>query len=100
MANQCPCGCGRKVPLGRGGAAKVARRMAGWLEALREVDPEVFPPEHRGDLPVFIENGEQLEAWLLEHVHKTALPGRTPDLMDLNRRVQAFEGAAVKVIAV
>lgn len=100
MAETCPCGCGRKVPFMRGGAAKGARSMRELLVLLEDGTVDRFPPEHRGEVEQFISTGHELENWFLEHVHKTATPTRTPDLLALSRQLRAYLEAAAKILSV
>ncbi len=102
----CPCGCGRKVGWGphKKGAAigyVEADMMLVFVEpilrdSLEYDDPS---PRERSEMEKFIYNGKQLRGWLLEHIHGTASPSRTPDMMQLQQALEAFREDAAAIAA-
>jgi len=92
MADRCPCGCGTRVGLLKKGAAKATQTMDEALAALHEVirdldtDPELRAEfEDSEALRSFEQGGKQIRSWLLDHLHGTARPGQTPDLLAIKR---------------
>lgn len=102
----CPCGCGRKLGWGphKKGAAVGYVEISELLafvtpmveDSLRLDNPT---PQNRSETERFLANGAQLKRWLLEHVHGTATPGRTPDLRQLSSGLQAFEQDTARILA-
>lgn len=91
MAEICACGCGRKAPFGRGGAAKALAnlvealdiwedRSQQWLELTGGIDDR-----SRAIIKKQTEEGRLIKQHLISHIHKTARPGVTPDLMRVNQ---------------
>lgn len=95
MASSCPCGCGRKVAFSVKGSAIGARNMD---VMLTEVEPFVeellaameLSGDQAGQLRNFLEKGQRIRGWFLDHVHKQARPGVTPDVLSLKRMMDEW----------
>ncbi|MDQ3573396.1 MAG: hypothetical protein M3404_00480 [Actinomycetota bacterium] len=48
----------------------------------------------------FLESGKRIRCWFLEHVHKQAQPGATPDLLNLKRAMDGWAKAALTLAAI
>lgn len=98
MATPCPCGCGRRVGFSTKGAAVGVRFMETILETITPViESEIHwedPAEEREALK-FLSTGKQIRQWFLDHVHKVARPGTTPDLLALKRMLDQYQEAAL-----
>lgn len=99
MATKCPCGCGDKVPFGKGGAAKgylrfvQAREVADPIFAEYLSDPTVDEDTHEL-IGQWRDIGRGLEHCYLAHLHREASPDKTPDLLTVHRSQQEWEGMA------
>ncbi len=100
MAGACPCGCGRKVPFGRGGAATGYRRMRENLGQLDQIAAEV---RQSGVDPTALlalsPEGREIAALVLDHVHKTASPTTHPDLLNLSRMMDQWDAKWQRAMA-
>lgn len=99
MATRCPCGCGVKVPFGKGGAAKGYARFCETREVAEPIFEEYLrDPKVEGDTHELIgqwrDIGKGLEYCYLAHLHREAAPGTTPDLLTVHRSHQEWEGMA------
>lgn len=103
----CPCDCGRPVPFMKGGAAKTYRAVTAVLAELTALFDEALPTVRdaadRAKLAVAFEetvaDGEELQRVLLEHLHKEAAPGKTPDLLAISRAYRAWGNQQVPGLA-
>ena len=95
----CPCGCGRPLRFhvrGAGAGYRRARDAAAQLEAIRLTlgsDPE-FTAEDDRTLHGSVTRCLTLCGSWLEHCHRTARPGRTPDMLALSELTVAMEDLA------
>lgn len=90
----CPCSCGRRVGFTVKGAVVGVRAMddliatvTGHIQRELAASGDSAPPEEVGE---FVEVGRRLGQMFLDHVHKPARPGQTPDLLALNRALAAY----------
>lgn len=56
-------------------------------------------PEFQTETRKFKTNLSTLDSWFLAHLHNTARPGETPDLMQLNKAYQLFQDDLRNTIA-
>jgi len=95
MVTVCPCGCGRKVDRSVEKAVVGVVRVDAMLAVAKPL-LRPGPGEQRWSAPTATDlrralaDGEQLRGWFVEHVHRDTLPGITPDLPTLSRRLDEF----------
>jgi hypothetical protein len=102
----CPCGCGKRVGWSpqKKGAASSYVELSSTLsfvapilhDSLRMDDP---PSDERQETERFLANGNQMRQWLIDHVHGTAAPGRTPDLLELAGGLRALNQDVARILA-
>ena len=96
----CPCGCGRRVPLLKGGAAKFYPHFAFDLEmvngALQSL-PDSAPMHSM--LAKLSKEGEFIQSQLLDHLHKRAKPQTHLNLLEITRRYQQWSPQAKRHVA-
>jgi hypothetical protein len=95
----CPCGCEQQVGWSRRGAAVGAETMAaniGIIEAVitEGLDRESLDEFTLAGLERFAADGRQIREWFLQHVHGTADPVETPDVLSLRAMMLEYEPAA------
>ncbi len=91
---KCPCGCGRKVPLLKRGAAITVPRVQESLRLLQQSIPGAdADPRFASEVRRNIAEGERILSVLLDHVHGVARPNTHPNLMQVTRRLGAWESA-------
>lgn len=101
---QCPCGCGRKVGFTKKGSAKAypeAIEAAAFYQDV-EASPwvqEGADPQTRSRLLAAAASASRLPGYFLEHLHGTARPGSTPDVMTLAQQLRANRQLADEIAA-
>jgi hypothetical protein len=104
MASTCPCGCGRKVGFSTKGAAAGVAAMDRMLsDVAPEVDAWLRAGTVGGDeadrMRSFVDDGRRIRGFFIDHVHRVARPGKTPDLLELKRRMDRWAATALKLAA-
>lgn len=73
-------------------------------EMLRHVGPAVQRAIESGvsgrdaaEIHTFVESGDRIRGWLLEHVHHEASSTTTPDLLELKRAMDVWADAALSL---
>ena len=100
MATLCPCGCGRKVRQSTKRAAVGVRNMDTMLSmarpAIEKAARGAFDADATVELVKFIQRGERIRGWFLDHVHKQMRPGETPDLLQLEQMMAEWGGCSAR----
>jgi hypothetical protein len=108
MGKTCPCGCGRKLRFGTSGAAAAYVRILADIDAAApafawaveaELPDEPDWPKTKRSILAVRERGEHLEGWLLARAHGIALPGVTPNLIELRRMMKEYEKASRALVS-
>jgi hypothetical protein len=82
----------------KGGAAKTYHGVTDGMKNLRDLFSEALPTltdatdrmKLTAAFTETVEDGQELQRVLLEHLHKEAAPGKTPDLLAIHGRYQAW----------
>lgn len=102
---RCPCGCGRKVGLTKRGAASALQRV----DELRAIATPMVSAmarsaavsaEERAENQKLLTNMDAMRGWLIEHIHGSARPGATPNLLDLHNAINLLEGDVAYIVTV
>lgn len=96
----CPCGCGRRVPLTKGGAAKQYPNVLAGIQAIqqmvRESSASGIDPS---PLRACKAQGERIRQSLLAHLHRVASPASHPDLLAIARSITSWNAQVMNTIA-
>lgn len=84
----CPCGCRRKVPFMRGGAAKAAISVQKSLNELNKISLAVQnQAQAANSCKKHIDEGKRILNWLLDHIHGSAHPSTHPNILQISKYI-------------